>query len=145
MSDDTYYIKGPTYEDQLREKHKPGYNPRFVTTRRYQLAKPLLKLWEWALGKEVAGSVGKALLVGHKVLNHSIVSYARPNTHPQDRETYEEIIERLKKHLSEQGEACARANEAAIRGENLARALRAVDGLIDDRNNAVRHQRKDTA
>lgn len=139
MDNEQHYIQAPTFEDKLREKHRPGYNHRFAATRRYQLAKPLLRLWEWALGAEVAGSVGKALLVGHKTLMHTRIRFAdEPNTHPQDREAYEAEIERLNNFNKNMIAQYQDAREAAQIGENLARALRRADRLLDADGGAIR-------
>lgn len=143
MPDEPYYVKGPTHAERLRQKAEKNWDPQAMQTKRWVLiGGPLIRLWEVIAGKRIAQQMGLSVRIGMAVMQGGGEHITMPNTHPQDREVYDEVIERLKKRLSEQGEAYARANEAARRGENLARALRAVDGLIDDRGNEKRHQKE---
>lgn len=142
MSDETYYIKVPTFEDKLREKHKQNYDPQIFNSWRYKVAKPLLRLWERALGKEIAGSIGTIMLVGARVLMHTRIRfYDEPNTHPQDRERYKAEIERLKGELRDTRERLLKADDAARTAENYARALRQMDALIDEKGHEVRNRK----
>ena len=142
MTDESYYIKVPTFEDELREKHQKNYDTRCFTHWRYKAAKPLLRLWEKALGKEIAGSIGTIMLVGHRVLTHTRIRfYDEPNTHPHDRESYKAEIERLKGELRDTRERLRKADDAARTAENYARALLRMGALIDEKGQEVRNRK----
>lgn len=103
-----------------------------INTWRYRiLARPLIGLVDLIVGHKL----GRLLLIGtYIVMEGPEESFGKDETvaelraeHEQARWTSRELRERL-----------AKTEHAATAGENLARALRRVDGLIDEKGHQIR-------
>lgn len=138
-----YYVEGPTQAERIRRHYEARWDPGAMRTWRWEITRPLLKLYELAAGKRVSGQMGRSIKAGSDVMRFgSEELMAIPDTHPQDRAAYEARIHQLENQLKFQTEQYQRADAAAIAGENLARALRRVDRLIDENGRDTRGRRR---
>lgn len=126
-----YWVRGPSAAARLRDEYEGQFDARHLSGVRWVLARPLLWLWERAAGRGAARNVAVLMRIGHRVLSHLEWADHEGEAHPQSQVAYQEEIQRLRDTNYALGERLREARDAATAGENLARALRRVDGLID--------------